>query len=284
MTTSGSGGRHGRVAGKIALVTGAARGQGRGHAIRLAEEGADLILVDVCGPVETSFAPPTTADDLAETARQVRAVGGRACVQPADVRDLAALDTAVANGVAELGGLDIAVANAGIVSLAPALELTEEHWRQTLDVNLTGVWRTAKVSVPHIKQRGGGSLVLISSTGGERGFPNLAHYCASKHGVIGLARVLAQELAADEIRVNVICPGVVNTLMNNNPGMLALVRPDLPDPQWIDAADALKAGHLLPRPWMEPSEISEAVLWLASDQARAVTGVVLPVDMGVLVK
>jgi (+)-trans-carveol dehydrogenase len=275
----------GRVAGKVALVTGAARGQGRAHAVRLAEEGADIIAIDICREVETSFAPAATPEDLAETVEWVRATGARISAHTTDVRDIDQLQAAVDLGVDRLGRLDVVVANAGIVSMAPVLELTEEQWKEVLDVNLTGVWRTVKAAMPRILQQDeGGSVIVISSTGGQRGYTKLAHYCASKHGVIGLAKVLAQEFAARSVRVNVVCPGVIDTPMNDNPAMARVIRPDLSNPTWPDAAEVLMRGHLLPTPWAEPKDVANAVLWLASDESAMVTGTVINVDLGCLVK
>jgi SDR family mycofactocin-dependent oxidoreductase len=273
------------LTGKVALVTGAARGQGRAHAYKLADQGADVIVIDVCGPVASSFAPASSRSDLDETVKGVIGRGRRVSAHVADVRSSPALVAAVAAGVAELGRLDVVVANAGIISSAPALELTDEQWENTIDVNLTGVWRTVKAAVPHVLAGGrGGSVVLVSSNGGQRGFPNMAHYCASKHGVVGLMRVLAHELADARVRVNAICPGIVNTLMADNPRMVRRIRPDLAEPTWEDAAEVLRAGHLLPEPWIEPSDVGATVAWLASDEAWPITGTVVPVDMGGLAR
>ena len=176
----------GSLAGKVAFVTGAARGQGRSHAVRLAEEGADVIAVDICHPVETVEYAGATADDLAETVALVEKLDRRIVAREVDVRDLAGLQATVAEGVSELGGLDIVVANAGIFTSAPVHELTEEQWNTMIDVNLTGVWKTVKATVPTLIEQGrGGSIILISSTGGIQGFPNFAHYVAAKHGVTG---------------------------------------------------------------------------------------------------
>ncbi|MCE3551443.1 mycofactocin-coupled SDR family oxidoreductase [Pseudonocardia sp. RS11V-5] len=276
----------GSLDGKVALVTGAARGQGRSHAIRLAEEGADVIAIDVCAPVETVTYRGATAAELDETAAEIEKLDRRVVARQADVRDLAALQSAVADGVAELGRLDVVVANAGIFTTAPVHELTEEQWDTMIEINLTGVWKTVKATVPLLIEQGtGGSIVLISSTGGTQGFPNFAHYVAAKHGVIGLARTMANELGQHSIRVNAVQPTSVLTDMIDHEGMYKLFRPDLEHPTREDFREALLSGmNILPTPWVEPRDISNAVAWLASDQSRFVTGTTVPVDAGALQK
>jgi SDR family mycofactocin-dependent oxidoreductase len=186
----------GRVEGKVAFITGAARGQGRSHAVRLAEEGADIIAVDICAQIGSVPYEMATPADLAETVREVEALDRRIVAAEADVRDYAALKAALDDGVAQLGGLDIVSANAGIASFAPAADLEEATWQDMIDVNLTGVWHAAKAAIPHLIAGGrGGSIVLTSSTAGLVALPNMAHYVAAKHGVVGLMRTLALELA-----------------------------------------------------------------------------------------
>ena len=271
----------GRVEGKVALITGAARGQGRAHALRLAEEGADIIAIDVCRQVETVPYEMATPEDLADTAKLVEDFDRRIVVREADVRDTSALAEAVRVGVAELGRLDIVVANAGIATVGSALELDEDTWQTMIDVNLTGVWKTIKAAVPAIIAGGrGGSVVLTSSAAGLRGTPNLAHYVAAKHGVVGLMRTLAHELAPYMIRVNTVNPTAVDTPMVMNDMFYGLVRPDLERPGPDDVAEAFVGLNILPVPWVETIDISNAVLWLASDEARFITGVTLPVDAG----
>ncbi|GAB3392494.1 mycofactocin-coupled SDR family oxidoreductase [Amycolatopsis echigonensis] len=276
----------GSLDGKVALVTGAARGQGRSHAVRLANEGADLIIVDICGKVPTTAYRGATSADLAETAQHIEKAGRRAVSREVDVRDLAALTEAVADGVAELGRLDVVVANAGVFSSAPVHELTEEQWDTMIDVNLSGVWKTVRATVPTLIEQGtGGSIVLISSTGGTQGFPNFAHYVAAKHGVIGLTRSIANELGAQNIRCNAIQPTSVLTDMIDHEAMYRLFRPDLDSPTHEDFREACQAGmNVLPIPWVEPRDISAAVAWLASDESRYVTGISLPVDAGAIGK
>jgi oxidoreductase, SDR family len=272
--------------GKVALITGAARGQGRSHAIRLAEEGADIIALDICADVPTVEYRGATEDDLDETARQVEKLDRRIVTHRTDVRDLAAVQAAVADGLDQLGRLDVVVANAGIFSSAPVHELTEEQWDTMIDVNLTGVWKTVRATVPTLIEQGtGGSIVLISSSGGLQGFPNFGHYVAAKHGVTGLTRTMSNELGQYSIRVNSIHPTSVLTDMIDHVGMYRLFRPDLENPTHEDFREACQAGmNVLPIPWVEPRDISNAVAWLASDESRYVTGVALPVDAGSIQK
>jgi SDR family mycofactocin-dependent oxidoreductase len=271
----------GRVEGKVAFVTGAARGQGRSHALRLAQEGADIIAVDLCDKVSTiDMYEPATEADLAETVRLVEELDRRVVAMKADVRDSAALAAAVADGVSQLGHLDIVCANAGVFEVVPALETTDQQWRDIIDVNLTGVWNTCKAVLPHLLDNGGGSIVITSSTAGIKGFANTVHYTASKHGVVGIMRALSNEFAGFSIRVNTVHPTAVDTTMIRNDKTWNLFLPEVAHPSREQAAAAFQATHALPVPWVEPVDISNAVLWLASDEARYVTGVMLPVDAG----
>ncbi|MGW4929571.1 mycofactocin-coupled SDR family oxidoreductase [Agromyces sp. NPDC004153] len=272
----------GRLDGKVAFITGAARGQGRSHALRMAQEGADIIAVDVVKQLPSVEYPMSTPDDLAETVRQVEALDRRIVAREADVRDYGALKAALDEGVAELGRLDIVSANAGIFSQGRADELSDESWDEMIGVNLTGVWHTAKAAIPHLRAAGGGAIVITSSTAGIQGFENFAHYVSAKHGVVGLMRTLALELAPDMIRVNTVHPTSVDTDMIQNDMLYALFAPDLEpaDRTRETLGDRFQAMNALPVPWVEPVDISNAVLWLASDEARYVTGVMLPVDAG----
>jgi len=275
----------GRVAGKVAFITGAARSQGRSHAIRLAQEGADIIAVDIAAPVESVTAyPGATEEDLAETVKQVEALDRRIVAHKADVRNPQALKEALDDGVAQLGKLDIVCANAGIYQVHPALELDDPGWQEMIDINLTGVWNTVKVALPHLVANQGGSIVLTGSVAGLKGLANSVHYNAAKHGVVGIMRVLAQELAPYMIRVNSVHPTTVNTPMIMSDAFMHAVRPDLENPTPQDMGEAFIGLNCLPIPWVEPIDISNAVLWLASDEARYVTGATLPVDAGAAVK
>ena len=276
-----------RVAGKVAFVTGAARGQGRSHALRLAQEGADIIAVDVCAPVSSnSVIPPSTPDDLAETADLIKGQNRRIVTAEVDVRDYDALKAAVDSGVEQLGRLDIIVANAGIGNGGQTLDKTsEQDWQDMIDVNLSGVWKTVKAGVPHILSGGrGGSIVLTSSVGGLKAYPHTGHYIAAKHGVVGLMRTFAVELGEHSIRVNSVHPTNVNTPMFMNEGTMRLFRPDLDAPGPDDMAVVARMMHVRPVGWVEPEDISTAVLFLASDEARFITGVTLPVDGGSCLK
>jgi (+)-trans-carveol dehydrogenase len=275
----------GRVEGKVAFITGAARGQGRSHALRLAQEGADIIAVDLAAQVDSVPYPMSTPEDLAVTVKEVEALDRRIVATQADVRDYAALKKALDEGVAQLGRLDIVSANAGIFSFAPADEISETAWRDMIDINLTGVWHAAKAAIPHLRAGGrGGSIILTSSGAGLKGYPNAAHYVSAKHGVVGLMRTLALELAPHMIRVNSLHPTAVDTDMIQNEATYRLFRPDLEHPGRQDMAEAGATLNALPIPWVEPADISNAVLFLASDEARYITGVPLPVDAGFMVK
>jgi (+)-trans-carveol dehydrogenase len=275
----------GRVSGHVAFITGAARGQGRSHAVRLAQDGADIIAVDLCDQVGSVGYPLATPEDLAETVRQVEALDRRIVAAEADVRDYAGLKNAVDVGVAQLGRLDIVSANAGILSHGLTAELDETSWQDMIDINLTGVWHTAKAAIPHLIAGGrGGSMILTSSGVVMKGTPNFAHYVSAKHGIVGLMRTLALELAPHSIRVNSVHPTSVDTAMVRNSETLRLFRPDLENPTVDDAAAQFEAMNVLPLRWVEPVDVSNAVLFLASDEARYITGVALPVDAGYAIK
>jgi SDR family mycofactocin-dependent oxidoreductase len=273
----------GKLHGKVALITGAARGQGRSHAMRLAEDGADIVAVDVAAPIPTAYYPAATPEDLEHTAKLVAAHDVRVLAAVADVRDQAALDDVVTGALAEFGHIDIVVANAGTATHAPTWELADDQWQNVVDVNLTGVWRTVKSCVPSMIARGlGGVVVLTSSLAGLRGYGSIASYVAAKHGVIGLMRTLANELGPHNIRVNSVCPGLINTDMMMNGATYAMFRPDVEHPTLEDAKAVFRTMQLLPLEWLEPRDVSNAIAFLVSDEARAITGVALPVDGGQL--
>lgn len=270
----------GRLQGKVALITGAARGIGRAQAVRFAEEGADIIALDVCGPIDTVITPPATPDDLDETARLVTEAGGRIVADIVDVRDTDGMHAATNRGVGLLGGLDIVCATAGITSRAMVADLHENAWKTMIDVNLSGVWRTCRASAPHLIERGAGSMILTSSIAGLRGLVGVAHYTAAKHGVVGLMRSLANELAPHNVRVNTVHPTNVDTRMIQNDDVRRAFRPDLDVVTREQFAEAARPMNMLAVPWVEPLDVANACLFLASDEARYITAVTLPVDAG----
>ncbi|MEV4238391.1 MULTISPECIES: mycofactocin-coupled SDR family oxidoreductase [unclassified Nocardia] len=277
----------GRVDGKVAFITGAARGQGRSHAVRLAQEGADIIAIDVCKPVGgSSGIPASTPDDLAETADLVKGLGRRIITAEVDVRDFDSLRAVVDSGVEQLGRLDIIVANAGIGIGGATLDQTDaKDWDAVIDINLSGVWKTVKAGVPHLLSGGrGGSIILTSSVAGLKAHQNIGHYVSAKHGVVGMMRSFAVELGRHRIRVNTVHPTNVNTPMFMNDSTLRLFRPDLENPGPDDLAPVAQQMHVLPVGWVEPVDISNAVLFLASDEARYVTGLPMTVDAGSMLK
>jgi SDR family mycofactocin-dependent oxidoreductase len=274
----------GRVEGKVAFITGAARGQGRSHAVRLAEEGADIIAIDIEEQISSVPYAMSTPEDMAQTVKEVEALDRRIVATKADVRDCEAVKKTLDDGVAELGHVDIVCANAGIFSFSDT-ELSEQSWQDMIDVNLTGVWHTAKAAIPHLVEQGtGGSIVLTSSTAGLKAYAHFAHYVAAKHGVVGLMRTLALELAPNFIRVNTVHPTSVRTPMVENEVTYRLFRPELENPTEADAMEAFAAINALPIAFVEPRDISNGVLFLASDEARYITGVTLPIDAGFLIK
>jgi SDR family mycofactocin-dependent oxidoreductase len=271
----------GRLADKVALITGAARGIGRAQAVRFAQEGADIVALDICGPVDTVAVPPATAEDLAETARLVRVAGGRVVTEIVDVRDAEGMRDAADRGAERFGGLDVVCATAGITSRGMATELPERVWKTMLDVNLSGVWRTCKVTAPHLIARGSGAIILVSSIAGLRGLVGVSHYTAAKHGVVGLMRSLANDLAPHGVRVNSVHPTNVDTPLIQNDVVSSAFRPDLDRPPTRDEfAAAAQTMNMLKIPWVEPVDVANASLFLASDEARYVTAVTLPVDAG----
>jgi SDR family mycofactocin-dependent oxidoreductase len=266
----------GRLDGRVAFITGAARGQGRAHSVRLAAEGADIIAVDLCGGVESIKLQPATPEDLQETVRLVEKEGRRIVARKADVRDLPGLQAAFDNGLAELGRVDVIVANAGVLNAGWTWEMTPEQWQSVIDVNLTGVFHTVKVAIPTmIRQGQGGSIIMTSSTAGLYGQPLTASYTAAKHGVVGLARCLANELAEYSIRVNTIHPTGVNTEMYHEPDLFPLIqtKAETIGPVFMNA---------LPVEFMEPEDIAAVVAFLASDDSRYMTGGQIRVDCGKL--
>ncbi len=275
----------GRVSGQVAFITGAARGQGRSHALRLAEEGADIVAIDIAGQIDSVPFPMSTPQDLAETVKLVQARGQRVIGRQLDVRDQQALDAVVAETMEEFGNIDIVAANAAIFGMASNWEISERQWNDVIDVNLTGVWHTVKAVVPSmIAARRGGSIVLTNSAAGLRASPYMAAYTAAKHGVVGIMRSLAQELGQFGIRVNSVHPSAVATPMILNDWFLKEFLPESVDPGRDEIDAAFGELHALPVGVLDPIHISNAVLWLSSDEAQYITGVALPVDAGYLIK
>ena len=271
-----------RVEGKVAFVTGAARGQGRSHAIKLAEEGADIIAVDICTDIATVPYSGACEDDLTQTVKEVEALGRRILARKVDVRDLSALQAIADEGVETFGTIDTVIVNAGIASFGPALELDEDAWQTMLDINLTGAWKTVKATAPTMVERGkGGSIILTSSVAGLIAFPNLAHYTAAKHGVTGLMRALAIELAPHSIRVNSIHPACVDTPMVSNEASWSLFTGGQ-GANREQAAPIMAGMNALPVPWVDPIDVTNAVLYLASDESRYVTGTTTVIDAGAI--
>jgi (+)-trans-carveol dehydrogenase len=255
--------------------------------VRLAQEGADIIAVDICKKIDTvDVIAASTPEDLAETADLVKGHNRRIVTAEVDVRDYDALKAAVDSGVEQLGRLDIIVANAGIGNGGQTLDKTSEaDWTAMIDINLSGVWKSVKAGVPHILAGGrGGSIILTSSVGGLKAYPHCGHYVAAKHGVVGLMRTFAVELGAQNIRVNSVHPTNVNTPLFMNDGTMRLFRPDLENPGPDDMKVVGQLMHTLPIGWVEPEDIANAVLFLASDESRYVTGVTLPIDGGSCLK
>jgi (+)-trans-carveol dehydrogenase/(-)-trans-carveol dehydrogenase len=272
-----------RLRDKVAFVTGAARGQGRSHCIRMAGEGADIIAIDICEELPGTGYPPATVADLEETARQVEALDRRIVFAKADVRDDDALQKVLGDGVAELGRLDIVSAQAGLGGLPMlAHEIPRELWTVMVDITLTGSWNSVRFAVPHILAGGrGGAIVFTSSAASLKAFPNVAHYVASKHGILGLVRNMAIELGPHNIRVNNLAPTNVGTDMLLNQEAYNLFRPDKsPNATYEEFAEAAKTMHVLPIPHVEVIDISNALVFLASDEGRFITGISLPIDAG----
>jgi SDR family mycofactocin-dependent oxidoreductase len=282
MTASG-----GTLDGRVAFITGAARGQGRAHAIRLASEGADIIAIDICGPVSESITYlPATAEDLAETVRAVEATGRKVLAREVDIRDAAALREVVADGVEQFGRLDILVANAGVLSWGRLWELTEDQWDTVIEVNLSGTWRTIRAVVPAMIEAGnGGSIIIVSSSAGLKATPGNGHYAASKHGLVALTNSLALEVGEYGIRVNSIHPYSIDTPMIERDAMMAVFAKHRSflysfAPMPLNPKDIGGKRHR--NEFMAPEEVSDVVAWLAGDGSATLSGAQIPVDRGVL--
>lgn len=270
----------GKLDGQVAFITGGARGQGRSHALALAGEGADVAVCDIAAQLETVPYPLASEDDLAETVRQVEALGRRCVAVKADVRSTEQIEGAVEEALAELGRIDILLANAGVCGFGAFWEISDQMWDEMVDTDLTGVFKSMRAVVPHMIDRGYGRIVATSSMGGRMGNPNLAHYVAAKWGVIGLVKTLALEVADKGITVNAVCPATVDTEMVHNDALYGLFAPDIENPTKEQVEPRYTAMNPIPVPWTPAEEISAAVMYLVSAEARLVTGTTLDVCMG----
>lgn len=270
----------GTFAGKVALISGAARGQGRSHALRFASLGASVVAFDICEQIENVPYTMSRQEDLDETVAAGRAAGGIIDGYQADVRHQDQLDEVVKQAVASYGGIDVVVANAAILAPRSHLwETAEDDFQNIIGVNLLGVWRTVKAAMPALIERRG-SVVVTGSGASVKALPNVGAYVTAKHGLVGMVRVLAKEMAPSGVRVNAVLPGNANTPMFNNEGMHHLYVPEVPEPTEEQFLTRAAAGIPMGVPYVEPVDITEAVVWLASPAARYVTGVLLPVDGG----
>jgi SDR family mycofactocin-dependent oxidoreductase len=277
----------GPLEGRVAFITGAARGQGRAHAIRLANEGADIIAIDICGPVSDTITYPLgTSEELAETVSAVEATGRKVLAREVDIRDLAALQQVVADGVEQFGRLDILVANAGVLSWGRIWEMSEEQWDTVIDVNLNGTWRTVRAVVPAMIEAGnGGSIIIVSSSAGLKATPGNAHYAASKHGLVALTNSLALEAGEFGIRVNSIHPYSIETPMVEKEAMMAIFAKH---PSYIHSFAPMPyrpvdhEGKKGLQEFMTPEEVSDVVAWLASDGSATISGSQIAVDRGTM--
>jgi SDR family mycofactocin-dependent oxidoreductase len=276
---------NGTLEGRVAFVTGAARGQGRAHAVRLASEGADIIAIDICGPIsDTVTYPAATSEELADTVRAIESTGRKVLAREVDIRNLAAQQQVVADGIEQFGRLDIVVANAGILSWGRMFEMSEEQWDSVIDVNLNGTWRTVRAAVPAMIEAGnGGSIIIVSSSAGTKATPGNGHYSASKHGLVAITNALAIEVGEFGIRVNSIHPYSIDTPMvepdammeifSKYPAFLHSFKPMPYQPVNHDGKRGLKE-------FMTPEEVTDVVLWLASDGSATVSGSQIAVDRG----
>jgi len=277
----------GDLEGRVAFVTGAARGQGRAYAVRLAQEGADVIISDICAPVsETIPYQGATPDDLAETVRLIEAEGRKVLARQVDIRDDAAVRTLVADGIEQFGRLDVVVANAGVLSWGRLWELTDDQWNSVIDVNLTGTWRTLRAAIPAMIEAGnGGSIIIVSSSGGLKATPGNGHYAASKHGLTSITNTLALELGEYSIRVNSIHPYSIATPMIENDAMMAILSAH---PSYLNSFAAMpyqpptKGSRAKRNDFMTAEEAAEVVVWLAGDNSSVLSGSQISVDRGVM--
>jgi SDR family mycofactocin-dependent oxidoreductase len=270
----------GRFDGKVVVITGGARGQGRSHALRFAEEGADVAFCDVAAQLKTVPYPMSTPGDLAETVRLVEELDRRCVSATADVRDRGQVDAFVEQARTELGRIDFLLANAGIFTFSTVAEMDDRTWQEMIDTNLTGVFNAMRAVLPTMLEQGYGRIVATSSMAGKVGFANIAHYCAAKWGVIGLVKSVAHEVGGSGITVNAVCPTTVDTTMIQNEAAYRLFMPDMEHPTREDATPAFQGLNTIPVPWVETRDISNAMAFLCSDEARYITGETIAVAAG----
>jgi len=270
----------GKLDGKVALVTGGARGQGRSHAVALAREGADIIVCDIADQIKSVPYQMGNAEQLEQTVKLVEDLDRRCIAVKADVRDAIQVKAVVEAGLAEFGAIDILLANAGIMSLEQISQMSDEVWQDMIDVNLTGVFYSIRAVLPHMIEAGYGRIVVTASQGGRTAFQNLGHYVASKWGVIGLMKAVALEVAANGITVNAVCPTNVDTDMIHHETLYKRFRPDADKPTREDVTPVFTAINPIPVPWVQPQDVSDAVLFLVSDQAKFITGDAISIAAG----
>lgn len=267
-----------RFEGKVAVITGGARGQGRSHALALAREGASIVLADVPSPMASVPYLLATAGDLAETAAMIEDAGGRVVAVPTDVRKSSDVNAMFETAIEEFGKIDLLVANAGIVSYSPLIDMNDETWSELIDVNLTGVAWTIRAALPYMVDRSYGRIVVTASQAARRGMPNLSHYCSAKWGLLGLVKTVALEMAPHlGITCNAVLPGGVDTPMMRNDAVYRVFAPELEDPRVEDLEERLRAFNPMPTAWIQPEDISHTVLYLLSEDARYVSGTAIDV-------
>lgn len=269
---------------RVAMITGAARGQGRSHCLALARAGCDIVAIDRCAPVDSVAYPLGTPDELAQTARLVEKLGRRVETLVGDVRLSTDMRVATELAMSTFGRIDIVVANAGIWTPGALWEIDDATWTDMVDINLTGVFNTVRFPIPHMIERKCGTIIMTSSTCGVKPLPWMAHYNATKHAVMGLMKSLALDLGQYTVRVNAVLPTTVNTPMIMNDASYRIYRPDLDNPRKDDAMAGFYAHNVLPFPFVEPEDVSAAVVFLASDEARYITGIGIPIDLGTILK
>lgn len=270
----------GRFDGKTVLITGGARGQGRSHALAFAREGADIVVTDIAKQVDTVPYTMSSEADLKETVSQVEAMDQRCLAIQADARDTEATNAAVAQAVDQFGKIDVLIVNHGLLSLSTVADMSDEVWDDVIASDLTGVFKAVRAVIPHMVSQRSGRIVATASMAGRTGLPTVAHYCAAKWGVIGFVKSVAREVAGDGVTVNCVCPTNVDTDMIHNEAFYALFAPGVDNPSRDDVIPGFQSLNAVPVPWIEAIDISNAMLFLASDEARYITGEALHVSAG----